>query len=157
MKNIYYLVMYDYAISDLIGGSSSGTEVSAICSTLKEAKKALKKASLDERKYAKEHNWHIFADNSLVFDAGEKSCYEAEHSTFYIKKFEQNVDCKKGYSDNLLANIEKVKHDTLERYRGSITRNAYIDDINCILALVKSKLEADEHRVTLQTNEAEEG
>lgn len=62
--------------------------VIGVAHTLKEAKKILAKASVDEKEYAYEHNWEIQEDSDICFCAGEEGNYDDEHAHFYIQEVE---------------------------------------------------------------------
>lgn len=77
----HYVVIFDWAAEKIC---SSGIEISGVTHSLEEAKAILASASADEREYAKEHGYTIYADTNVEFDAGEDGYYEAEHAHFYI-------------------------------------------------------------------------
>ena len=65
---------------------SYGVNITGVAHSLEEAKEIFAKAVVDEKAYAKEHNWHIYEDSDVCFDAGEEGFYNAEHTRFYIEE-----------------------------------------------------------------------
>ena len=80
----HYVVMCDWAIS----GSfiDSGVDITGIAHSLDEAKEIFAKAVIDEKKYAEEHNFTIYEDSEVEFDAGEEGNYIEEHAHFFIRE-----------------------------------------------------------------------
>lgn len=80
----HYVVVCDWAAVHH-GCSDNGLEFSGIAHSLDEAKEIFAKAVVGEKNYAKEHNWTIYEDSEVEFDAGEEGYYSAEHVHFYIQ------------------------------------------------------------------------
>ena len=78
----HYVVMFNGATPCL----GNVVEISGIAHSLEEAKEILAKVSEDEKEYAKENGFVIYADTDIEFDAGEDGNYEEEHAYFYIKE-----------------------------------------------------------------------
>ena len=80
----HYVVMCDWAIS----GSfiDSGVDITGIAHSPEEAKEIFAKAVIDEKNYAEEHNWTIYEDSEVEFDAGEEGNYIEEHVHFFIRE-----------------------------------------------------------------------
>ena len=79
----HYVVLADIAV-DHVGLDE--THVTAVTHSLEEAKKILAEKSADEKEYAYEHGWTIYADTDEEFDGGEEGNYSAEHAHFYIEE-----------------------------------------------------------------------
>lgn len=143
MNKAFYIVMCNYAMIDSIGNVVADTHALSVHLTKKEAKDALREASQDVREYTREHeSWFVFADNGVIFDAGEKDCYKNEHARFYIERVEQECDGPNVMANDILSAVEKVKNATLEKYRGSITRSAYECDIDRVYEMIECLLTA---------------
>lgn len=56
-----------------------------IAHTLEEAKKIFNESINDERDYAEEHEYTVYADTEVDFDAGEEGYYSMEHTRLYIQ------------------------------------------------------------------------
>lgn len=80
----HYVVMCDWAISDSF--VNTGVDIAGIAHSLEEAKEIFAKAVVDEKQYAKEHNWIIYEDSDVEFDAGEEDNYTEEHAHFFIQE-----------------------------------------------------------------------
>lgn len=81
----HYVILFDWAVDNTC---ESGIEVVAVAHTLEEAKAIFAERIADEKKYAKENGYEIFADTDSDFDAGESGYYAAEHAHFYIQEVE---------------------------------------------------------------------
>lgn len=79
----HYIVLCDWAVDKM---GESGVSITGVAHTLEEAKEIFAKAVVDEKKYAEEHGWEIWADTDTCFDAGEEGFYAAEHAHFYIEE-----------------------------------------------------------------------
>ena len=79
----HYIVIFDWAAEKLC---SNGIEISGVAHSMEEAKEILASASADEREYAKEHGYTVYADTDVEFDAGEDGYYVSEHAHFYIQE-----------------------------------------------------------------------
>lgn len=79
----HYVVLYDVAID---GIGLDETHVIGISHTLEKAKAILADSAADEKEYAAEHGWAIYADNEDEFDAGEDGFYATEHAHYYIEE-----------------------------------------------------------------------
>ena len=79
----HYVVMLDWAADNM---SSSGIEIVGVAHSYDEAKEIFAEAVVDEKEYAKEHGYTIYADTEAEFDAGENGYYAAEHAHFYIQE-----------------------------------------------------------------------
>ena len=94
MKEVFYVVLCDYAIVDHDGGEGSDIDVTAVCRTLEEAKIALSEAVKAEREYAKANNWHIAFDTDNEFYAHGLYEDSGDHVHFFIRKVEREVSAK---------------------------------------------------------------
>lgn len=81
----HYVILCDSAVD---GMGYDETHTIAVTHTLEKAKKIFAKAIVDEKQYAEEHGWEIFADTDTEFDAGEGGYYAVEHTHFYIEEVE---------------------------------------------------------------------
>lgn len=81
----HYVVMCDAAAEKM---GYDETHVTAVTHDLDEAKKILQEKLKDEKQYAHEHGWEIYADSDDEFDAGEAGFYGSEHAHFYIEAIE---------------------------------------------------------------------
>ena len=81
----HYVVLCDRAVENMVYHE---THVTAVTHTLEEAKKILAEKSADDKEYANEHGWFVYADNDEEFDAGEDGNYTLEHVHFYIEEVE---------------------------------------------------------------------
>ena len=80
----HYVVLCDWAVDN--GVQEQGVNITGVAHTLNEAKNIFAKAVVDEKEYAREHNWKIYEDSDVCFDAGEDGYYNAEHVCFYIEE-----------------------------------------------------------------------
>ena len=85
MKEKHYVVLCDWAVDHM---GESGVTISSVAHTLEEAKETFARVIRDEKHYAEEHGWVIYADTDTEFDAGEEGYYAAEHTHFYIQEVE---------------------------------------------------------------------
>lgn len=81
----HYVVLCDSAVDNM---GYDETHVTAVAHSIEEAKKILEEKSVDDKEYAHEHGWIIYADTDEEFDAGEDGNYAAEHTHFYIEEVE---------------------------------------------------------------------
>lgn len=81
----HYVVMCDSAVD---GMGYDETHVTAVLHSLDAAKEVLQERSQDDKQYAIEHGWEIYADSDDEFDAGEDGYYAVEHVHFYIEEIE---------------------------------------------------------------------
>ena len=78
----HYVVVYDVAV-DNVGLDEA--RVIGVTHTIGAARAILAEQSAEEKEYAREHGWEIYADNADEFDAGEDGFYAAEHAHYYIE------------------------------------------------------------------------
>lgn len=81
----HYVILCDWAVDQM---GESGVSITAVTHTLDEAKAIFAEKVVDEKKYAYDNGWEIFADTDTEFDAGEDGFYAAEHAHFYIQEVE---------------------------------------------------------------------
>lgn len=81
----HYVILCDWAVDNV---GESGVSVTGIAHTLEEAKAIFAEASVDEKAYAIENGYTVYADTDTEFDAGEEGCYATEHVHFYIEEVE---------------------------------------------------------------------
>ena len=79
----HYVVLCDSAVD---GMGYDETHVTGVAHSIEEAKKILAENSKDDKEYAYEHGWAIYADTDAEFDAGEDGFYATEHTHFYIEE-----------------------------------------------------------------------
>ena len=79
----HYVVIFDWAADNM---NSSGIEIVGVAHSYDEAKEIFAKAVVDEKEYAKEHGYTIYADTEAEFDAGENGYYASEHAHYYIQE-----------------------------------------------------------------------
>lgn len=77
----HYVVLCDWAMND-----SEGVDITGVAHSLEEAKEIFAKTVVDEKKYAEDHDWEIYEDLDVCFDAGESGYYASEHVHFYIQE-----------------------------------------------------------------------
>ena len=76
----HYVVINDWATND-----AEGVDIIAVKHTLEEAKEIFNKQVTNEKEFAKEHEYEIFEDTDVMFDAGETGYWAAEHTKLYIQ------------------------------------------------------------------------
>jgi hypothetical protein len=81
----HYVILCDWAVDNM---GERGVNISSISHTLEEAKETFARVTFDEKQYAEEHGWVIYANTDTEFDAGEEGNYDAEHTHFYIEEVE---------------------------------------------------------------------
>lgn len=79
----HYVVLLDWAVDNM---GAKGVSITGVAHSLDKAKELFAKVVVDEKKYAKEHDWTIYVDSDDEFDAGEDGSYDAEHAHFYIEE-----------------------------------------------------------------------
>ena len=73
-------------INDWSNEFESGVTILGVTHTFDEAKAVFDANVVEERTYASEHDWTIFEDNGVDFDAGVEGYYSTEHSRVYIQR-----------------------------------------------------------------------
>lgn len=77
---MHYVVVLEWATD-----GDCGSNVIGVKHSLEEAKKLFNEIAADEREFAIEHEWIIYEDIDVSFDAGENGMYSANHSRLYIQ------------------------------------------------------------------------
>lgn len=128
----HYVILFDYASES--GEISFGTEIAGIAHSPEDAKAKFAKVSADEKQYAKENGWVINVDSDEEFAAGERDNYDREHAHFYIKEVDEAVDSI--VANEVVGKIDRIEEATLNYYRGNITRERYVKDVDSIRKIV---------------------
>ena len=72
-------------INDWANEYESGVSILGVVHSMEEAKEIFKQNYMDEKNYAEEHNFTIYEDCDVDFDAGEDGYYVSNHTHLFIK------------------------------------------------------------------------
>lgn len=72
-------------INDCVIGCDYAVAILGVVHTLEEAKKIFNEYAAEEKQYAEEHNFEIYNDDEVDFDAGEDGAYMSNHTRVYIQ------------------------------------------------------------------------
>lgn len=72
-------------INDWANDYENGASILGVTHSMEEAKEIFKQNYMDEKNYAEEHNFTIYEDSDVDFDAGEDGYYVSNHTHLFIK------------------------------------------------------------------------
>ena len=79
----HYVVVLDWAKDD---SGEQGVSILGVAHTLPEAKKIFAEHIDEERGYADNACWEVYADDDTNFQAGEDGYYNNDHTHLYIEE-----------------------------------------------------------------------
>lgn len=85
----HHVVLFDWGLYPSL---ASGTEIVGIAHSPEKAKEILATASVDEKAYAKKHDWEVLVDSDVEFSARDISDGNNEYAHFYIKEVDATDD-----------------------------------------------------------------
>lgn len=77
---MHYVIVLEWSTD-----GDCGSNVIGVTHTLEDAKKIFNETAMEEREWAIEHEWIIYEDIDVSFDAGENGMYSDNHSRLYIQ------------------------------------------------------------------------